>query len=531
MAKVKSAKLQKNLHKMCGTTPTSDLQPKEVIAYSIAGFGQNLICALVTTYLMLFLTDGVGLAASLLSWLFLGTRLFDAFNDPIMGSVVDHTKTVQGKFRPFLLYGALPIALFTILCFVTLPAPANDDLRMSGRNPQFIWASVMYVLWSVAYTVVDVPYWGLSTALSGDTYQRSNILTVARLVCTLGAGIIQVFIPVLTGLATKTVLKKNLTAGNFALYENFLSDPKKYPIDATSALGKQIETLKMEPTKWVLFSVAVVICILSVPMFYHGFKNTKERFLSEDKPTSLGHNIKSLFKNKPLMLVAATGILGSARYIYMSSGMYYAKHVLNDESLFSLITILVLPGGLIASVLTPFFSKKLGKKWTFISSHIFGGVALILLYFVGLQNNGTSTAAKVVGIIVLIFVGIPSGFSNIMTYAMIADTVEYFEDKYGERLEGVFFAMQTFISKIGFAVCAFALLFALGKEGYDGTKLVIGEREKKAIWMVSTLIPGISHVACVIPLFFYTFTEDKQQEVMRKLEKERHIGEVNLIAR
>lgn len=137
---------------------------------------------------MVFYTDAVGLLPAGVAYLMLGVRLFDAFNDPIMGSIVDRTRTRWGKLRPYLLFTPIPIGILTVLCFTTISG---------SYNTKFIYASVTYVIWSILYTIVDVPYWGLSSALTSDTKKRATLLTVARLVCTAGAGLIALSVPMI----------------------------------------------------------------------------------------------------------------------------------------------------------------------------------------------------------------------------------------------------------------------------------------------------------------------------------------------
>ena len=193
-------KINDLLHKVYGTNPADkgSLQPKEAIAYGIAGFGQNFICTIIGSYLTIFLTDALLFGADgvtigtltgsmAVAYLMLGTRIFDAFNDPIMGSIVDKTRTKWGKCRPFLKWMAIPIGITTILCFL----PVFE----AKATWTFVTISVLYVIWSVVYTVADVPYWGLATCLTNDTTVRGNILTVVRLVCTVGAGIVTVGVP------------------------------------------------------------------------------------------------------------------------------------------------------------------------------------------------------------------------------------------------------------------------------------------------------------------------------------------------
>lgn len=468
------------LNKTLGTDPTKkdDVQSKEVLAYSVAGLGQNIICQLVTTFFMLYMTDVAGVSATWLAWMFLAARLFDALNDPVMGSIVEMTRTRQGKMRPYLKYSPIPIAILTVLLFVNLPV---------GETGKFAFGTVIYLLWGIAYTSVDVPYWGLASSMTSDTEKRNTILTVARLFCTIGSGAVSVFIPIIIG-------------------------------DNTIA------------TQRILYPIVALVCVLiAVPTFWVGYKGTKERFYDAetDGKFTLIKNLKLLGKNKPALLIILVGVLGSLRTIYMTTAVYYAKYNLQDFDLAGVIFLLVVPGGLAATLLTPVLSKRFGKKTIFIWSHIIGGALLVLLYIIGLPN-GTSLAAQIAFYIIIIIAGVPSGFSNIMTYSMIADSIDYLEDKTGERAEAFCFSLQTFISKIGMAMTAFVTLMVLGEYGYDASFAEPGaiddlwgtpefQRVLEGNWMATTLLCGVSMLACAVPLFFYTFTEKKQKEAVARV--------------
>ena len=468
------------LNKTLGTDPTKkdDVQSKEVLAYSVAGLGQNIICQLVTTFFMLYMTDVAGVSATWLAWMFLAARLFDAFNDPVMGSIVEMTRTRQGKMRPYLKYSPIPIAILTVLLFVNLPV---------GETGKFAFGTVIYLLWGIAYTSVDVPYWGLASSMTSDTEKRNTILTVARLFCTIGSGAVSVFIPIIIG-------------------------------DNTIA------------TQRILYPIVALVCVLiAVPTFWVGYKGTKERFYDAetDGKFTLIKNLKLLGKNKPALLIILVGVLGSLRTIYMTTAVYYAKYNLQNFDLAGVIFLLVVPGGLAATLLTPVLSKRFGKKTIFIWSHIIGGALLVLLYIIGLPN-GTSLAAQIAFYIIIIIAGVPSGFSNIMTYSMIADSIDYLEDKTGERAEAFCFSLQTFISKIGMAMTAFVTLMVLGEYGYDASFAEPGaiddlwgtpefQRVLEGNWMATTLLCGVSMLACAVPLFFYTFTEKKQKEAVARV--------------
>lgn len=478
-------------HKLFGSTPgDGEMQPKEGFSYSLCGFGQNLICTIIGSYLTVFMTDAIGFNALAVAFLMLGARIFDALNDPIMGSIVDRTRTKWGKCRPYMKWMAFPIAIMTAICF--LPWYPQSD---GG----FAAISVMYVVWGIIYTVADVPYWGLSTAMSNDTYRRGNLLTIARLFCTAGAGIVTVITPIITD---------NMTKG---------LDP----------------VAKGEMLKWIYFVIAIVCCVIAVPLFFLGFKNTTERNISTENPPSLGHNLKLLFKNKPLMLIVLSGIGGAARMLFTyTGGLYFAKYIMDKESMYSLFTMAIVPGGLIASLLVPWCTKKFGKRNTYIWSHIVGGVAMLIAFIVGIacdRGAYTSTATTVVLLIALVIAGIPSGFGNIVTYAMIGDTVEYLELKTGERAEGICFAMQTLINKIGMAVGAFVGVLAYYMAGVAANDASsVTPEGKDTMWFMLVGIAAISFFLTVIPLFFYKFNEKQQQEAKAEIEaRKRANGELS----
>lgn len=496
MAKLNDMKI---LHKIFGTTPgDGNLQPKEAIAYSIAGFGQNFICTIIGSYLTVFMTDALlfgsadvmvgGVSGAMaVAFLMLGTRIYDACNDPIMGSIVDRTRTKWGKCRPYLKWMPIPIAVMTILCFCPFLEPKATST--------FAIISVVYVIWSMVYTVVDVPYWGLSTCMTNNTTIRGNVLTVARLLSTLGAGIVTVGVPIITSAVTN-----------------------KYK-GADGAVLPQFIDANANTLKWTYFICALVFTAIAIPMFYYGFRNTKERFTSTETPPSLGHNLKLLFKNRELLLVVLSGILGGARMVYTyTGGLYFAKYVLKEEGLYSLITLLVVPGGAVASILVPWMTKKFTKKWAYIGVHVLGAVVMFAMYFIGYDANWKLVLCA----IGLVLLGIPQGVNNIVTYAMIGDTVEYLEWKTGERAEGICFAMQTFINKIGMAVGAFIGVFSYSWAGINPTAadgVYITAQGEQTLWNLLVLSGALSMVGTIIPMLFYRLTEKRQRELVKEIEE------------
>jgi|AGTN01.1.fsa_nt_gi sugar (Glycoside-Pentoside-Hexuronide) transporter len=480
-------------HKVFGTTPQSDLQPKEAMSYSIAGFGQNLICALVGNYLVYYMTNGLLIDAMAVGFIMLGVRVFDACADPVMGSIVDRTRTRWGKCRPYLLFTPVPIAIMTTLVFLPLPVSVSSTIAT---------ATIIYVVWSLTYTIVDVPYWGLASSMSSNTNVRANMLTVARIACTLGGGLIAIIVPSLSSSWIKPFL------------------------DASGNIAPGSELAAANALRHNYVWLALITGVVAVPTFIIGFLNSRERFYNAEKPKSLMHNLGLIFKNKPLVLIIISGVLGAGKMLYMYSGLYFAQYNLGfthtsflgmeGAALFTIITFAIVPGGLVASVLTPYCSRRFGKKNTYIYSHIFGAAALFMMYFVGWD----APWKLIVNLIGLIITGIPGGFGNIITYAMIADSIDYLEWKTGERGEGVCFAMQTFINKIGMAAGAAITCFGLGWAGIkadDMTSVTKGGLD--TLFLVSVLIPAVSMLLSALPLFFYKFDEKEQARVVKIIEE------------
>lgn len=504
------------LHKLFGTTPGKGVQPKEAIAYSVTGIGQNFICTIVGSYLTVFMTDALLFGAKgvtvfgtdgaiAVAILMLVTRIFDALNDPIMGSIVDKTRTKYGKCRPYLKWMAIPIAICTLLCFV--------PFYQAKQTSTYFCIAAVYITWSVVYTVADVPYWGLSTCMTNDTTVRGNILTVSRLACTLGAGLVTVGVPIITDAVTRKYKYADSAEG----IAQIVGDYGVSAEEAENYVGQVMLSFVDENAntlKWTYAICALVFVVLAVPMFYYGFRNVKERFTAEGEPPSFGHNLGLLFKNKELLLIVLSGILGGARMVYTyTGGLYFAKYILKNEGFYSIITLLVVPGGLVASLLVPFLTKKFTKKSTYIFVHLFGGAVMFIMYFVGYD----ATWKLIVSAIGLLLLGIPQGVNNIMCYAMIGDTVDYLEWKTGERGEGICFAMQTLINKIGMAVGAFIGVMSVRIAQIDTSTGAVDNPD--ALWNVLILSGAISMVACAVPIFFYTITEDRQREMVAEIAK------------
>ena len=152
---------------------------KEKYSYGIGAFGKDMVYAVVATYLMIFFTDEVGISSAFVGGLFFFSRFWDAINDPIMGLIVDNTKTKCGKFRPWILIGTLVNAVVLVFLFL------NPSNFLEGKMV-YVYCSIAYILWGMTYTIMDIPYWSMIPSFSSNPDERDKIAVIPRIFATLG---------------------------------------------------------------------------------------------------------------------------------------------------------------------------------------------------------------------------------------------------------------------------------------------------------------------------------------------------------
>ena len=458
------------------------LNNKEILSFSTAGFGRSMIYNLMSTFLLIFYTDAMQLDFGHAGAIILLTRIFDAFNDPVMGIIVDKTKTKFGKLRPFLLVSPPMILVSTILLFYV------PDFGYTGR---LVYSAATYILWAACFTVQDVPFWGMSAVVSPLENERNKLLSTARIFCTIG-GIVP-----------------TLLVGAF--------------------------TDKLGLSKGYLLS-AVLISVAGTSLSWLAFFGTKERV--EDKKDKI--TVKEYFvaytKNKPLILIIISSILGSAMLMAQTSGAYLANYLFSAYKkqfpVQTVMTVAIGAGMMVAMVLMPVLRKKMSLKAIYISSAFFGAAVHLIMYFIGYSNFYLFLG-------MLIFAGLPLGIFNVITYAMIADSVDYLEWKTGRRSEGACFACQTFISNLTAGISNFITTQVLDVFGYiqperirDAagklTEVVQTQsvRTLDGMFIMVTVIPAISLALCAIPMFFNDYSGKKKEEIQKALEKSRVTVEI-----
>lgn len=492
------------------------LTMKERICFTVGAFGRSGIYTLMSMFTLVFFQNGAGLTLSQGTSIILIGRVFDALNDPVMGMIVDRTRSKWGKMRPYLLFAPVPIAISTILLFT---APFEQ-----GSTAAFVWALITYIIWGVAFTIQDVPFWGLSSVITPLENERTSFISTARLGSTFGGILPAVLIPV--------------------LYQSTMGYNTGFFIGA------------------LIF--AVLGCCLSILIFFV----SKERVPKMDRTPSFRETFVVLGKDKLLIIVIFAAILGStmvtanqcADYIgnyliiqnYTDFSMIFkdflpgAQSVLVDNvdakaayngffiprgTIVTTLTVAIGVGMVPAMALFPVLRKKFSLKQIYIGSAIFGLVVHALCYVI---FAGDITNVNIYILWVFLFLmGIPLGIYNVITYALIADAVDYMEWKTGERHEGVCFSFQTFLSKVNAAVATFVFGQILGstdfkavnKELVDNAGRQIFYQQtpetQKMLLALVTIVPAVGFLLTIIPMFFNDYTGKTKADAQKELEAKR----------
>lgn len=464
------------------------LKTSEIASFASSAFGRSMIYTLMSTYLLIFYTDAAGIQATHAGWIIFGARIFDAANDPIMGMIADRTKTKFGKLRPYLLFSPFLIMASTVALF-TVPSFESYGAKVA-------YAAITYILWGICFTIQDVPFWGMSAVVTPLENERNKFLSIARIGSTIGGILPTVLIPVLR----------------------------------TSSLG----ITKGYFVGGLIFGIAgSMISLLA-------FFGTKERVEQPPKDKVSAKEVISAYtQNKPLLLLIVASILGSAMLMAQTSGSYIATYLIQDSGIVPhgsvqvVMTVAIGAGMMIAMVLMPVLRKKFSLKQIYIGSALFGAVIHVVLYFLGYSNFYAL-------LVVLAIVGLPLGIFNVITYAMVGDSVDYLEWKTGRRSEGICFASQTFISKLTAGISTLITSFVLEAYNYVepikskndfGVTIELAQAQPdetlRGMFIMISLIPAISLALCAIPMFFNDYTGKKKDKIIKELTERRENSDVN----
>ncbi|WP_415228082.1 MFS transporter [Psychromonas sp.] len=449
---------------------------KEKVAYGFGDFASSMFWKLFAVYLMVFYTDVFGMSAAAVGTMFLLVRIWDAANDPIMGIIADRTNTRWGKFRPYIVFGAIPFSLVGVLTFTT------PDWSMEYK---IAYAYVTYTLMMMVYTVVNVPYGSLLGVMSSHSEDRTTLASF-RMVFAFAGGIVSLAMvePLLDYFSTMALGEPDLQAG------------------------------------W-MYTVMVYAILCSI-LFYFTFAWTKERVQPpKEQKNSLKSDLRNLAKNQHwfILLGAAlsTLIFNSIRD---GAAVYYLKYYFDVSQVeifglsFSLIATYLVIGqaaNIVGVVLAKPISGVIGKKNTFMYAMFIAAVlSFSVFYFTATQ----------VWLILLsqVLISMCAGIIFPLLWSMYADTADYSEYTTGRRSTGLIFSSASFAQKMGWTLGGAITGWTLAIYGYQAN-VEQTESAKEGLRMMVSYLPGIGALLSGIFIYFYNLTDDLVEDINQKLRQ------------
>jgi GPH family glycoside/pentoside/hexuronide:cation symporter len=422
------------------------LSVKEKIGYSLGDTASHFVWDMVGFWLLFFYTDVYGISAAAAGTIMLVARFWDMAIDPVIGVVSDRTNTRWGKFRPYILFGAIPYAILAILTFTT---------PNFGEAGKIVYAGATYVLLMTAYAAINLPYSALGAVMTDDTYERAGLNTYRFI-----AGFTGQFI--VTGLA-------------LTLAEYFGGGDK--------AQGFQ----------YTVFLFAG----LSLIFFFITFKSTKERVQPpKAQKDSLKEDVRNLFSNKAWVILALVGIISFIMFAMQNAAIaYYFKYYLGRENNVQLFNVIGTVALIVALPLSKPLAKRFGNRNVFIGSSLISGLFFMLIYIAGVNDLVTIYVFNIIAKMAYA-PAVP------LLWTMIADSADYGEWTTGRRATGLYFSAAVFAQKAGWGIGAAIAGWILAVSSFV-PNVVQNATAITGIKLLVSVIPGILYMSCALFMIFY----------------------------
>ncbi len=482
---------------------------KERNMYLLGMAGQNMIYNIIGTGLYFYFQSVIFIPAMAISIFMAVARVWDAINDPMMGTIVDKTNTKWGKCRPYLLFVPPAICVITILTFCNgIYSTQNSTLQ----NTLIVgWAAVSYILWGMCYTIGDIPLWGVTSRMTEIEKDRASILSLARIAAGLGAGIVLLCITPLS-----------------------------------QSLGKMLEKTVNSTTKsqqYGFIIVAVVLSVIGCGLFQLTGIFVRERVPSKEEKLGFKDNFKIMWGNKPFRKQLISGILRSPIQMLLSVAMtlvsYYYGNYFNDYMLYMIVLGGAIFGGqFIAMAIVPKLIEKYEKTKLYIASTLISAVPFALIYPVYKMAPEDLDKPLWMAVLFVVFAlaGAGMGALNVLQSVMIADAVDYEEYHKGFRPDGVFFSGQSFITKLSAGISSIIQGIGYSIVGFSGDNvnacneaLRTGASFKSdfapyaaMMFFLCSIPPAIGLFLSIIPIKNYGMTDKEHRKMLDDLVERRN---------
>ncbi|MGL5316199.1 MAG: MFS transporter [Peptostreptococcaceae bacterium] len=462
MAVLKESVLEKDRVKPFG------MQDK--IGYMLGDLGNDMFFQFIGGYLMLFYTDVLGITAGAVGTMLIVARMWDAINDPMMGTFIDRRPVGKhGKFRPYLIYAALPVTCMGFLVFTKIPG--------IPENMKLVYAYVTYIGFGMCYTAYNIPYGSLASVMTNDPVERTSLSTFRSIGAMIAGIVIMLIVPKLV-----------------------------FVDGVASASG--------------FMKAAAIFVVLSNLCYFAAFKMTTERVKHEvnknKEKTSFVDTVKTLVKNRALIgiMVATFGMMVSM-FAVQALTPYLYKDYFQAPGLISLAGALgMVSSFIILPVLSPLVAK-FGKKELAAGTMVVGIVAYLALFLIPTKNPYIFMGLNFVA-------SVGTGFFNVLIWALVGDAIDYQAYLSGKREEGIVYASYSLVRKIGQAIAGGVGGFALTFIGYQSGAAVQSAEVAEGIRNIVTILPMVATVLAFISMaFIYNLSKSKLAEINEEMAAKR----------
>ncbi len=452
------------------------LPVREKIGYGLGDAASNIFFQFVNIFLLYYYTDVFGLAPAAVGTLFIVVRLWDAVTDPVMGAIADRTNTRFGKYRPYLLWMAVPFGVIGWLVF------ANPDLGDSGK---LVYAYITYILLMTVYTTVNVPYSALMGVMTPSSTERTSLASYR-------------FVGAFTGMLLISLAVRPLVR----------------------ALGGSDEALGFKLTMALLSAVAVIF-------FFLTFATTRERIKPRlDQDGNLLEDLACLVKNRPwiVMVIAAICTLSNVA-IRGAVTNHFFKYYVGDDGTpvlwFLDRTSLILTSGALAFIAGIFFTgmlaRRFGKRNALMGLTLLNAATLFGFYFIPADAYGAMLAVNALG-------NLLAGPTPALVWSIYTDVADYGEWRFGRRSTGLVFSAAMFAQKMGLTLGGGLSGWLLQFHGFVANAQQT-ESALQGIRMMFSILPGALALANGIVLLWYPLTEATVRRIEEELAQRRGDGD------
>lgn len=477
-------------------TKQKHMKFKEIAAYSLGLFGFQAIVGLLNSYQAEFDGSilggysGMAIDVGIVGVLILIAKIVSAVFDPIVGNMIDRSKSKRGKFKSMILYSLLPLLVMTAIVFLPLDFKGNNILC-------YVWIFVTYLIWSLAMTMGDVPSQGIASVLTPNPTERTNVVSISNTFKQIGFSACVVIVPIVCLI---------IPGGSQVFGFEGETDT---PMIGSEYLGTAILT-------------AVLGCALFalIPMI------NKERvpYVAGEK-TTFKDMVAALKNNKPFMLVIVSYFLGFGRQMAMGIQVQAATVLLGSQNLVAVLGIVTAIGSMISMALCPLLIKKLNEKNAYLLLSIYGFAASIFSFIIGhfWFQNPENMVLTVLFYASLFLIGLQFGAVTLMPMIMTADCVDYYEYETGKRMEGAAYSILTLTIKVCLALGTAVGLIFVQQSGYYSS-LSAGTfttQTKDIIFFAYTALPGILALLSIFPIFKYDLVGKKKETITAALAQRR----------